>query len=146
MWNCILNFLATRLGAALAPVLMGVIAAGFAWVAGRVPVLAPYLTADNQVALAGFVLALLMTMVNYLTTARAWKYAAPVQRLLNVLAGRLGLKPVIEDGVIANVTAATAGEIKEEVLSIPGGQFNKLVAVKRARAADGNEGRNGTDE
>lgn len=143
MMTCILNFLATRLGAALAPVLMGVIAAGFAWLAGKVPWMAPWLTADNQVALAGFLLALGMTVVNYLTTARAWKYAGPVQRLLNVLAGRLGLKPVIVDGVIANVTAATAGEIKEEVLSIPGGQFNKLVGVKRA---DGNDGRNGKDE
>lgn len=136
MMTCILNFLATRLGAALAPVLMGVIAAGFAWLAGKVPWLAPWLTADNQVALAGFLLALGMTMVNYLTTARAWRYAGPVQRLLNVLAGRLGMKPVVVDGVIANVTAATAGEIKEEVLSIPGGQFNKLVGVKKAEAGD----------
>lgn len=136
MMTCILNFLATRLGAALAPVLMGIIAAGFAWLAGHVPWLAPYLTTDAQVALAGFLLALGMTIVNYLTTARAWKYAGPVQRLLNVLAGRLGMKPVVVDGVIANVTAATAGEIKEEVLSIPGAQFNKLVGVRRAEAGD----------
>lgn len=119
----------------MAPVLMGLLAGLFAWVAGRVPWLGPYLTPENQVALAGFLIALGMTIVNYLTTARAWRYGLPVQRLLKVLAGRLGLKPVVVDGVIANVSAESAEEIKEEVMSIPNGQFNRLVKSERATGA-----------
>ena len=135
MINCILNFLATKLGAKLAPVLMSVIALLFTWLASHVPWLTPILTPDNQVALAGFLLAFGMTVINYLTTARAFKYAEPVQKLLATLAARLGLKPVTVDGVIANVSAASASEIHEEVMSIPNGQFNKLVQVQPAKPA-----------
>lgn len=135
MMTAILNFLASRLGTWLALPLAVLIGTAFTWLAARLPILAPVLTTENQVEVAGFVIALLMAGVNGITSARALKYAEPVQRLLSTLAARFGLKPVKVDGVIAGMTAGTASEIHEEVLSIPKGKFNALVKVERAKRA-----------
>ena len=135
MIEVILNFLASKLGAKLAPVIAGLVAGLFAWIAAHVAWSAPYMTVENQTAFIGFVFGVVMTIINYLTTVRAWKYGKPVQRLLRTLAERFGLKTVEVDGVIANVTAASAEEIHEDVLSLPGGKFDPRVKVERAKRA-----------
>lgn len=132
MTTAILNFLASKLGIWLALPLAVVIGSVFTWLAAHIPFLAPYLTPDNQIEVAGFVIALLMTAVNSITSARALKYAAPIQRFLGALAARFGLQPVKVDGIIAGMTVAAAGEIHEEILSIPKAKFDPRVKIRKA--------------
>lgn len=129
----ILNFLATRAGAALAPLVLTFLTSVVAWVASRVPWLAPHVTMESSLALVGLVLAVLMSLVNYLTTARAFKYAGPVQKFLDTIGQKLGLQPLKLDSVIAGHTASTAIQI-ETILTRPGGAFNPHADVRRAAA------------
>jgi hypothetical protein len=130
MFSTILNWLAKRQGAVLAPVLMAAIASACTWAATKVPILAPVLSSpDTQLALTGFILAAGMSLVNYLTTARAFKYAEPVQAFLNTAAAKLGLGFIVEDGVIAAVSADKAAQLNEK-LTMPGGPFNPAADVK----------------
>lgn len=131
MKTWILNFLMTRIGAAVAPVILGAIASLVAWLAADVPWLAPHVTTENCLAAVGIGLAVAMSFVNYLTTARGFKYAGPVQRLIAVLAEKLDLPPVRLDSVLASKSASTAVQI-ETILTRPGGAFNPDAPVRRA--------------
>jgi sorbitol-specific phosphotransferase system component IIBC len=123
MWQIILNYLGTKAAAKLAPLVLVVVGLFVTYIGHKFPALAPYVTTEFVLAVVGLLLGLGMTIVNYITTARAFKYAEPVQRFLNVLAGKLGLQFINEDGVIAGVTKAKADEI-EKTMSRPKGPFN----------------------
>ncbi len=132
MKTWILNFLATRIGAMVAPLILTAMAGVVATVAAKVPWLAPLVTPENFLIFVTSLLAAGMSLVNYLTTARAFKYAEPVQRFINVIADKLGVRLIAEDGVVAGVTAAKADEIAAK-LTVPGGPFNPNAEVKKAK-------------
>lgn len=126
-----LNFFATKIGAAVAVPLTAAIAALAVWVSTHVPFLYPYIDEQpEQLAFAGVIMSALMALVNYVTTARGFKYAEPVQKLLKALADRLGLQPVVVDNVIAYRTAQSATEI-HDTLTLPGGALNPNAQVRR---------------
>lgn len=131
MKNMILNFLATRLGARLAPLIMTALAGIVAAVAAKVPWLAPYATLENCLMLVSFLIAIGMSWVNYATTSRAFKYAEPVQKFLAVLADKLGVQPPKLDAVIAGETAGVATVLHDKVVD-PNGPFTPNAEARKA--------------
>lgn len=129
MKTIILNWLATRGGAKLAPLILVGVGLLCSFVARKWPWLAVYVTPENVIAAVGMLLGLGMTIVNYLTSTRALKYSEPLQRLLNTISGKMGLRMIEEDGVIAAVSAAKADEIKAHMTK-PGGPFNPVAEVR----------------
>ena len=130
-----LNFLATKAGAIAAVLLTAGISALAVWISKNIPFLYPYIDEPaEQLALAGVVMSAIMSFVNYITTARGFKYAEPVQRLLKALSDKLGLAPVLVDNVIAYQTAQAAADIQSK-LTLPGGVLNPNADVKAATPA-----------
>lgn len=130
----VLNWLATKAGAKMAPVLLAGIAATLSFVAHKAPFLAPYATPENCLIIAGFLLYAGMSGVNYLTTARGFKYGPEIQQVLNTMGTKLGVAPIYKDGVIGPVTAAKATEINQAIKELPNGAFQPDAPVKRATA------------
>lgn len=132
MKTWLLNFLMTKAGARLAPVILTALASFVATVAAQVPWLAPHATMPNCLLVIFFILGVGMSFLNYLTTARGFKYAGPIQRFLTVLAENLGLPPLKQDSVLAGKSAETAIQL-ETILTAPGAPFNPLAEVRRAQ-------------
>lgn len=116
MKEAILNFLATRLGAGLAPVISGAIASAFVWAGSHIPYgIGAYLsTPAAQTAILGTVFGLVMVIINSLTVNRGFKYGQQVQSVLNTVGRAYGLS-VEPDGVIGPNTAETAKVIAASV-------------------------------
>lgn len=130
MKDWILNLLAGRLAAILAPPLLLAIGGLVAWVGSNVPWLAPYVTTESCLLCAATILGIGMSFINYLTTARAFKYAAPLQRFLRIMAKGLGVELPKVDGVAASGTVAVTAQLAAKVDQ----QETRKVPVPRAVA------------
>ena len=140
MYHAIMNFLCTRAGAILAPIVSAAALGGVAWLGSHVPVLKPFLTSDNVAAILGLIFSLIMVMINYLTTARGFKYGLQVQSALNIIGRKFGLW-VAPDGVIAHITADTADVIARSVAHENRNQ--SVAAATPSAAIAGNPNRKG---
>lgn len=133
--NWLWNYLGTRAGSIIAPLALAPIAYVLTWLSLHIPFLHSVNTPENQMAIAGFIWGIGNAWINSGTNANARKYSEPVQRFMNVLAAKMGLKVIEEDGIVGAVTAKKADEIKSK-MTVPGGPFNPNADVRPAQPVD----------
>lgn len=91
MKNTLLRFLVSKFGGILTPIVAGIVGAAV----GKLAMLDPNLANGvDQTAITGFVVALLLSVVNYYTNMRQSKGVKAIQALVNVH----------QDGVLGPVT------------------------------------------
>jgi len=110
----VINFLCTRFGAAVTPLLVSFVAGFVAWLGLKVPAIAPYLTPEAITAFMGVIVSLAMSWVNYVTTSRGFKYGIQVQESLRTIGRGFGVEVKL-DGVVGPVTAQKAEVLADSV-------------------------------
>lgn len=91
MKNALLRFILSRAGGILTPIIAGLVGLGVAKLAALDPVLAGSI---DQVAVTGFVVAAILSAVNYATNAHTTDGIKTIQAVVNVR----------EDGVVGPIT------------------------------------------
>lgn len=123
--NNLLNWLSKPAGAVLAPLFLALVAGISAWIADKFPAMSTYFPPD---LIALVLLSVALAVLNYVTTARSFKYSLPVQQVIGIIGKQFGLE-IKQDGVIGPASADTSEKLAN-VLTVKTSVPEKVLQAK----------------